>query len=77
MSTYQERIDANIVLAGITILQSGAVGRWYYRLPHGEGHGSYGFSTPEWAKVAALHALGVNLDCARWEHDLRTIGLVQ
>lgn len=74
MSSYQERIDANIVLSGITILHSGH--RYYYRLPRGEGNGSYGFNSEAWAKVAALHALGVNLGCDRWEHDLRTIGLV-
>ncbi len=77
MSTYLDRIEANIVLCGVLLKQNGDGGRWYYRLPNNEGPGSYGFLTADCAKVAALHELGVDLDCDRWDEDLRGLGLVE
>jgi len=85
-ATYKERLDAHFALSGCTLVQpiNNTYGDGiYYQLP-GETYmnGSsptgrlVGWRTERDAKVAALHALGVDLDCDRWDDDLKGLGFI-
>lgn len=87
MSTYLERVDAHFALSGCTLVQpiNDTFGDGIYFQMPGEKYLNgasptgrlVGFTSTHKAKVAALHALGVDLECARWDEDVKYLGWIR